>query len=87
MIPAFAQLIVILHEQLEQLGHLEWLSQIATQKPEKETRQMSAFYVEQLEKHPNITVDDDNAKTWSQLSRFYQGIKYKKKRKSWTDMF
>ena len=48
-------------------------SQIATQKPEKETRQLSAFYMEQLKTHPDITVNDENAKTWSQLARFYQG--------------
>ena len=48
-------------------------SQIATQKPEKETRQLSAFYMEQLEAHPDIFVNDENTKTWSQLARFYQG--------------
>ena len=48
-------------------------SQIATQKPEKETRQLSAFYKEQLETYPDISVNDENTKTWSQLARFYQG--------------
>ena len=48
-------------------------SQIATQKPEKETRQLSAFYKEQLETYPDISVNDENSKTWSQLARFYQG--------------
>jgi len=29
--------------------------------------------MEQLESHPDITVNDENTKTWSQLARFYQG--------------
>ena len=60
-------------DQLESIIWKTQKSQIATQKPEKETKQLSAFYMEQLESHPDITVNDENTKTWSQLARFYQG--------------